>query len=455
MEKQRGHVIVLTYPAQGHINPLLQFAKRLASKGLKATLATTHYTVNSIRAGGVGVEPISDGYDDGGFKHAPSVEAYLESFKMVGSRTLNELILKFKHSASPVNCLVYDSLLPWALDVAKQLGIYGAVFLTNSASVCSMYWQIEHGLLTLPVRPEMVPLSLPGLPPLGVSDMPSFIAQPATHSAYLAVIMEKFSILEQNDWVFVNTFEDLESELAKVMSGLWPLVMVGPMVPSAFLDQQIEGDTDYGANFWEPVGDRCLRWLETKPPKSVIYVAFGSMAEIAAKQVEEIAWGLKGSNKHFLWVMKESENEKLPVEFLNSIDETGLVVTWCNQLEVLAHQAVGCFMTHCGWNSTLEGLSLGVPMLAMSRWSDQPMNAKFLEDVWRVGVRAKKDEEGILRREELEMCIKEIMVGEKSDEIRKNASMWRESAKSAVSRGGSSDKNIDKFVEVLLVGRSK
>ncbi|KAA8540859.1 hypothetical protein F0562_024822 [Nyssa sinensis] len=289
MEKQKGHVIVLPYPAQGHINPLLQFAKRLASKGLKATLATTYYTVDSIYATGVGIEPISDGYDDGGFKHSPNEETYLESFKTVGSRTLTELILKFNDSTSPVNCLVYDSLLPWALDVARRLGIYGAAFLTNSASVCSMYWQIDHGLLTLPVRPELVPVSMPGLPPLGFSDMPSFLAQPASHSAYLKVILDKFSILDQNDWVFVNTFEELESELAKAMSGLWPVEMVGPMVPSAFLDQQIEGDTDYGASLWKSVSDQCLRWLETKQPKSVIYVSFGSMANIAAKQVEEIA----------------------------------------------------------------------------------------------------------------------------------------------------------------------
>ena len=128
-----------TYPAEGHINPLLQYAKRLASKGLKGTLATTHYTVKSIQATTVGVEPISDGYDEGGYKQTPSTEAYLESFKSVGSKTLSELISKFKDSDSPVNCIVYDSLLPWALDVARQFGIYGAVFLTNSASsVCSM-----------------------------------------------------------------------------------------------------------------------------------------------------------------------------------------------------------------------------------------------------------------------------------------------------------------------------
>ncbi|KAI4343780.1 hypothetical protein L6164_011090 [Bauhinia variegata] len=213
MNEQKGHVIVLPYPAQGHINPMLQFAKRLISKGVKATLATTPYTIKYIDASSVHVEPISDGYDEGGFKFAPSVEAYLESFKSVGSRTLSELILKFRESPCPANCIVYDSLFPWALDVAQKFGIYKAVFLTNSASVCSIYWHIKLGRLNLPLDKEMFPISLPGLPPLHSSDLPSFIARPADHSAYLAAIMEKFEILEHNDWVLCNTFQELESEV--------------------------------------------------------------------------------------------------------------------------------------------------------------------------------------------------------------------------------------------------
>ncbi|ONI08439.1 hypothetical protein PRUPE_5G178200 [Prunus persica] len=451
MQNQKGHVIVLTYPAQGHINPLLQFAKRLASKGLKATLATTHYTVKSIHETSVGVEPISDGYDESGFKQAPSVEAYLDSFKTVGSRTLSELILKFSASGSPVNCIVYDSLLSWAIDVAKKFNIYGAVFFTNSASVCSMYWHIIHGHQAFPVKQETEPLLMPGLPPLALSDLPSFLSQPAPHSPYLALILEQFSSLEENDWVFCNSFEELESELVKEMLGLWPLVMIGPMVPSSYFDQEIDGDRDYGANLWKPTTDQCMKWLEKKPPESVIYISFGSMADIAAEQVEEIAWGLKASNQNFLWVVKEPKT-KLPDEFLSSIGETGLVVTWCNQLEVLAHQAVGCFITHCGWNSTLEGLSLGVPMVAMPQWSDQPTNAKFVEELWGVGVKVKKNEEGIVSREELEMCIREVMLGERSGQIKKNSLKWREAAKKAVSIGGTSDDNINEFILKLLSG---
>ncbi|KAI8009989.1 UDP-glycosyltransferase 74E2 [Camellia lanceoleosa] len=122
---------------------------------------------------------------------------------------------------------------------------------------------------------------------------------------------------------------------------------------------------------------------------------------------------------------------------------------------MLAHKAIGCFVTHCGWNSTLEGLGLGVPMVGVPKWADQLTNAKFIEEIWSVGVRAKEDEKGVLRREELMGCLKEVMEGERSVEIRKNACKWKELAKEAISEGGSSDKSIDEFVEHLKCGNEK
>jgi len=163
----------------------------------------------------------------------------------------------------------------------------------------------------------------------------------------------------------------------------------------------------------------------------------------------EVAWGLKNSNCYFLWVVRASEEKKLPSNFLQETTEKGLVVTWCPQLDVLAHKAIGCFMTHCGWNSTLEALSLGVPMVAMPQWTDQPTNAKFIVDVWRVGIRIKVDEKGIVTKEEIEMCVGEVMEGERGKEMKKNSMRWKELAIEAVDEGGSSDKNIEEFLAKL------
>lgn len=213
MENQRAHVVVIPYPSQGHINPLLQFAKRLSSKGLKATLATTHYTVDSIHAPGVTIEPISDGFDQGGFSDAPNADIYLEKFKVSGSRTLSQLIHKHKATSSPVTCVVYDSFLIWALDVAREHGLVGASFFTNSATVCSIFCRASHGHFEVPLDPKMGPYSFPGLPLLDYEDLPNFLTSAVVYPAYKKMLFSQFSNVREADWVFGNTFEELEPEV--------------------------------------------------------------------------------------------------------------------------------------------------------------------------------------------------------------------------------------------------
>jgi pathogen-inducible salicylic acid glucosyltransferase len=233
------------------------------------------------------------------------------------------------------------------------------------------------------------------------------------------------------------------------MASQWPVKTIGPAIPSMYLDKRLEDDKEYGLNLFKPNVDACMKWLDTKEIGSVVYASFGSLASLGEEQMEELSLGLKNSNCYFLWVVRESEEKKLPDNFLEETTEKGLVVTWCPQLDVLAHKAIGCFMTHCGWNSTLEALSLGVPMVAMPQWTDQPTNAKFIVDVWKVGIRIKLDEKGIATKEEIELRIREVMEGEKGKEMKKNSLRLKELAIEAVDEGGSSDKNIEEFVAKL------
>lgn len=233
------------------------------------------------------------------------------------------------------------------------------------------------------------------------------------------------------------------------MRSLREIKAIGPTIPSVYIGKQLEDDKDYGCNLLKSNND-CIGWLNSKETGSVVFVSFGSAAALGEEQMTELAWGLKRSNTYFLWVVRETEEKKLPSNFVEETSEKGLVVQWSLQLEVLAHKAVGCFITHCGWNSTLEGLSLGVPMIAMPQWTDQSTNAKFIADIWKVGVRAKVDEKGLVSKEEVELCIKEIIVGEKGNEIRKNSDKWKKLAEEAVDTGGSSDKSIDEFVKELV-----
>jgi pathogen-inducible salicylic acid glucosyltransferase len=223
---------------------------------------------------------------------------------------------------------------------------------------------------------------------------------------------------------------------------------IGPSIPYTYLDKQIKDGGDYGVEHFK--SEEYIEWLNNKPKRSVVYVSFGTMGGLSEEQTVEVANGLKDCGSYFLWVVRTSEETKLPKDFEKK-SEKGLVVTWCFQLKVLAHESIGCFLTHCGWNSTLEALSLGVPIVAMPLWSDQGLNAKLIVDVWKVGIRALVDEKQIVRKDVLKDCICEIiMESEKSKEIMNNVMQWKTLAARAIGEDGSSYKNIVEFVNSLL-----
>lgn len=451
-ESWKGHVLLVPYPGQGHINPMMQFSRRLISKGLKATLVTSIFIAKSMKLGfsigPVHLEVISDGFDEEGFPTGGSSELYLEKLEAAGSKTLAELIVRYRSTPYPIDCVIYEPFLHWALDVAKDFGVMGAAFFTQPCVVDYIYYNIQHGLLSLPITSATV--SIPGLPLLESRDMPSFINVPGSYPAYFKMLLDQFSNTEKVDYILINTFYKLEAEAVDTISKVCPTLTIGPTVPSRYLDKRIEDDDYYNLDLFTLHASISTNWISNKPPRSVVYVAFGSISNLCEKQIEELSWGLKNSNYYFLWVIRESGQINLPKTFLEDLGEKGCVVGWSPQVRMLANEAVGCFLTHCGWNSTIEALSLGMPMVAMPQWTDQPPNAKLVEDVWKVGIRVNVDEKGIVPRDEIECCIKEVMEGAKGEEMRKNAKKWRELAIEAVSEGGSSDKNIDELVSKIL-----
>ncbi|XP_023928017.2 mogroside IE synthase isoform X2 [Quercus suber] len=441
------HVVVLSFPIQGHINPMLQFSKRLASKGLKVTLLSTNSIVKSMdgQASSVTIEPIAD--DSGEYPTVETMEAYIDRFKVMFSHSLEDLIERNKSIGYATKLVVYDSILPWALEVAKQHGVGGAPFITQSCTIAAIYYHLFQGRITLPLQvPEV---SLPSLPLLRIDDMPSFISQPDLYPLLLRLCVDEFHNFHEVNWVFCSSFDKLEEEVVSWISSQWPIKNIGPTIPSMYLDKRLKDDKNYDLSLFKPNVDACMKWLDSKDTSTIVYVSFGSLAALGEEQMEELALGLKRSNKYFLWVVRETETKKLPTNFIKETTERGLVVSWCPQLEVLSHKAVGCFVTHCGWNSTLEALSLGVPMVTMPQWTDQTTNSKFVMDVWKVGIRVKADAKGMVTKEEIELCINEAM-GEKREELKRNATKWKKLANEALDEGGSSDKNINEFVEKIM-----
>ncbi|KAI4354086.1 hypothetical protein L6164_002986 [Bauhinia variegata] len=442
-----AHCLLLPFPCQGHVNPMLQLLKRLEHEGVRVTLVLHRFFSKKFHKipTSIATEYISDGFDNGGFEEAESYKIYFQRSRQVGTQTLGELIEKLYRSGNSVDCIVYDSHLSWVLDVAKRFGILGASFLTQNLAVDSIYYHVKKGKLQIPLLEQSV--LLPGLPLLAPKDVPSFLCDNESYPAMLDYILDQFSNIEDADWVLCNSFYELETDVAEWFTKILPkLRTIGPTIPSMFLDKRLEDD-DYGCALLK--SEECIKWLDERKKGSVCYISFGSMATLNEEQMGEIACALRDSDCCFLWVVRTTEECKLPKDFVKK-SEKGLIVTWCPQLQVLAHEAVGCFVTHCGWNSTIEALSLGVPMVAMPQWTDQTTNAKYITDVLKMGLRAPADEKGIVRRESLKNCIKEMMETENGKEMKKNALNWKTLATKAVDEGGSSDRNITEFVSTLL-----
>lgn len=227
LEKQMGtgaaqsHILVFTFPVQGHMNPMVQFAKRLASKGQRVTIVTTISTSKSVQTlnptsfgSNLRMEFISDGSKQVG-QDSETIEESIERFQTATSTSLTKLMAKIRNSSDasqyPLKFLVYHSAMPWALDVARRQGIDGAPFFTTSCAVATIFHHVYAGTLKLPLEgPRAI---MPSIPPLDLNDLPSFLSHVESYPVYLKLAMNQYSNLKEVNWIFCNSFDKLEEEV--------------------------------------------------------------------------------------------------------------------------------------------------------------------------------------------------------------------------------------------------
>jgi pathogen-inducible salicylic acid glucosyltransferase len=237
MEKMvnRSHVLVVPLPGAGHINPMLQFSRRLVSKGLKVTFVITEFISKSRQLGSsigsIQLDTISDGYDDG-FNQAGSREPYLSSLHDVGPKTLSDLIKRYQTSSIPIHAVIYEPFLAWALDVAKDFGLFAAAFFTHACAVDYIFYNVYHEVLKMPV--SSTPVLIEGLPLLlELQDLPTFVVLPDSYPANVKMIMSQFANLDKADWILINTFYKLECEVGNFVPHNWTLQLF--VLPFQFL----------------------------------------------------------------------------------------------------------------------------------------------------------------------------------------------------------------------------
>ena len=215
--ERKIHILVIPYPLQGHINPMLQFSKRLASKGPRVTFIAASRISKSIQAhksSSINFETISDGSEEA--QDLENIVEKLKRFKSKVSQNLPKLIEKHNSSKYPPKFLVYDSVLPWALNVARQSGLDGAPFFTQSCVVNTIYYHAHQGTLQMPLE-EGSSISLPSIPSLGINDMPSIFRDMESYPSELNVVVSQFSNFQEANWLLCNTFNELEDEVGSLI----------------------------------------------------------------------------------------------------------------------------------------------------------------------------------------------------------------------------------------------
>lgn len=265
-------------------------------------------------------------------------------------------------------------------------------------------------------------------------------------------LMDNFLPIQRAHALITNTFDDLEGPiLSEMRSRYWPRTYsIGPV--HALLRSKLPSQTSTSdsTNSFRKADRSCIPWLDSQPPKSVIYVSFGTLAVITKEQLKEFWHGLVNSGSRFLWVIRpdalvgEDEENQISAVLLERIKGRGYVVDWAPQEEVLQHPAVGGFLTHGGWNSTLESIVAGLPMICWPYFGDQHINSRFVSHVWKLG----RDMKDSCDRVTIEKMVRELME-ERRDEFMTAAETMAASARKCVSEGGSSFCNMMNLIEEI------
>ncbi|XP_042511078.1 UDP-glycosyltransferase 88F3-like [Macadamia integrifolia] len=362
---------------------------------------------------------------------------------------------------SKVRAFIIDFFSTPALSVASDLGIPTYYFIVGGAVMLSflLYLPIFHKQTTKSFKD--VPtnhLHCPGFPPIPASYMPDPV-QDREDQVYND-ILEIGLNLRRSKGIMVNTFECLESTSIKAITdGLCvpdaptpPVYCIGPLIAT----RKHEGEAV----------NQCMSWLDGQPSQSVVFLSFGSRGVFSTAQVREIAIGLEKSGQRFLWVVRKpvsEDNSKhssveikdpdldalLPQGFLDRNKERGLVVkSWAPQVEVLSHKSVGGFVTHCGWNSVLEAVIAGVPMVAWPLYAEQRLNKVFLVEEMKLAMPMDVSEDGLVSAAEVEKRVTELMESEEGSVLRERSRKMKEEAMTAWTEcGGSSMTAFQKVAE--------
>ncbi|KAF5179527.1 Glycosyltransferase [Thalictrum thalictroides] len=479
---QQLHFIMFPLMAQGHMIPMVDMARLFAQRGVNITIVTTPLNTlrfktvidREIQAGlpirllqlqfptsEVGLPEGCENYDT-----LPSRDMVMKFFAAI--TMLQEPLEQAIKEMDPMpSCIVSDMLFPWTNDTANKFDIPRLIFhgVSCFSLLCShnIHLHKAHENVTSESEPFVVP-DLPDVIEVTKACLPAEFNNSPPEMRDLRMKVRESEYTSYG--VLLNSFDALEPKYVwdyqKVKgSKAW---CIGPV---SFCNKEDIDKAERG-NKASIDDHECLKWLDSKEQNSVVYVCLGSLCQFLPLQLIEIGLGLEASNRPFVWVIRrgknDSELEKWLSEerFVERTKDRGLVIMgWAPQVLILEHQAIGGFLTHCGWNSALEGVCAGLPMITFPMFAEQFLNEKLIGQVLEIGVSVgiktsiqwgEEEKIGVLvKREDVEIAVNKVMdEGERGEIRREKARELRKMARSAMEEGGSSHLNMTLFIQDIM-----
>ena len=453
------HIAVIPSPGFSHLVPIVEFSKRLVTNhpnfhvtciipslgsppdSSKAYLETIPPNINSIFLPPINKQDLPQG----------AYPAILIQQTVTLSLPSIHQVLK---SLNSLAAIVADTFAFEALDFAKEFNSLSYFYFPSSAMVLSLVLHFPklHEEVSCELKDLKEPIKLQGCVPINGIDLPA-PTQNRSSEAYEKFLQRAKSFYSV-DGILINSFFELESSAIEALKqngyGKIDFFPVGPITQTGSSNSDVVGDEH-----------ECLKWLKNQPQNSVLYVSFGSGGTLSQRQINELAFGLELSGQRFIWVVRapsdsvsaaylETASEDplkfLPRGFQERTKEKGFVLpSWAPQVEILKHSSVGGFLSHCGWNSVLESIQEGVPIVAWPLFAEQAMNAVMLCDGLKVALRLKFEDDEIVEKEKIANVIKCVMEGEEGKGMRERMKSLKDYAGNAVKDEGSSIQTLSQL----------
>ncbi|XP_019167962.1 PREDICTED: UDP-glycosyltransferase 73C1-like [Ipomoea nil] len=476
---EQQHFVLVPFMAQGHMIPMIDIARLLAHRGVRITLFLTPHNATRVKAvidraqqSGLPIQVVQLGYfpcAEVGLPEGCENVDLLPSFDMgmnfyAATKLLQPRIEEVMREMKPTpTCIISDMCLPWTTNIARNLNIPKIVF----HGMCSFSLLCMHNIWNWDgfesLESESQYFEVPGLPNKNKIEITKAqlaqLVKPSSEerSKYAK---EKKDAEDSAFGIVVNSFEELEPEYIKEFKKGRNVWAIGPVS----LCNKEESDMAERGNMPSIDKHHCLKWLDSMEANSVLFVCLGSLSRLPTPQMIELGLALESSNRPFIWVIRhisdEFQNWLRQEKYEERVKEQqGLIIYgWAPQVLILSHPSIGGFLTHCGWNSSLEAITSGLPLITWPLFGEQFLNERLIVNVLRIGVKTgvefpvlfgAEEQTGVqVNRDDIVVAIEEVMGGgEEAEMRRKRMKKLGEMARTAMEGGGSSFHNIAKLIQ--------